>query len=287
MPDDRLSKNQRRDQARELARVEREKAKRRERLLRWAVPSGVTVVILAIIAVVVLVVVSSAPAPQTKAGPKNMITDGILFTGVGGKMVPTKTAAIPAKGTPSPIATDYTPGVAAIVAYVDFSCPACQAFEAANATQIQQMVASGAATLEVHPVAILDSHYPGGQYSTRANNVAACVANFAPDSFYAVMQEMYKEQPQEGSAGLTNSQIVQVVHKAGLTNSDVDKCINGESFKSWITAATTRTVNIPALAASGGGFATPTILINGQRYTGSTTDASAFAAAVQQAAAGS
>ncbi|HXR43861.1 MAG TPA: DsbA family protein, partial [Pseudolysinimonas sp.] len=174
MPDDRLSKNQRRDQARELARIEREKAKRRERLLRWAVPSGVTVVILAIIAVVVLVVVSSAPAPQTKAGPKNMITDGIVFTGVGGKMVPTKTPAIPPKGTPSPVATEYTPGVASIVTYVDFSCPACQSFEATNGDQIKQLVASGAATLAVHPVAILDSHYTT-PYSTRSNNAAACV----------------------------------------------------------------------------------------------------------------
>ena len=282
MPDDRLSKNQRRDQARELARIERERAKRRERLLRWAIPSGVTVVILAIIAVVVVVVVSSAPAPQTKAGPKNMITDGILFTGVDGKMVPTTTGAIPAKGTPSPVPTDYASGVANIVTYVDFSCPACQAFEEANSAQIQKLVASGKATLEVHPVAILDSHYTT-PYSTRSNNVAACVANYAPDSFYSVMQAMYTSQPTEGTAGLTNGQIIQVVHKSGLTNGNVDKCINGLSFKSWVTAATTRVANTPSLAAAGGGFATPTVLINGQRYTGSTTDASAFAAAVQQA----
>ncbi len=284
MPDERLSKNQRREQARELARIEREKQKRRERLLRWAVPSSVTVVILAIVAVVIIVVVNSAPAPQTKAGPKNMITDGILFTGVNGKMVPTKTGAIPAKGTPSPIPTSGGDGVVQIVTYVDFSCPGCQAFEAANATQIEQMVESGAATLEVHPIAILDPNSLTSRYSSRANNVGACVANYAPDDFYKVMQQMYTEQPKEGTDGLTNSQIVKVVHDAGLNNSDVDKCINGESFKSWVAAATNRATSDPSLRDPTGQFFTPTIVINGQRYGGA-TDAATFGAFLQQAAA--
>ncbi|MDP9027504.1 MAG: DsbA family protein [Actinomycetota bacterium] len=284
MPEERLTKNDKREQAREAARIAREKQKRAENLRRWLIPTSVTVVLLAIAAVVVLVVSTSAPAPQTAAGPKNMISDGILFTGSGGKMVATTTAAIKAKGTPTPNSLPKD-GVAHIVTYVDFSCPACQAFEAANSDSIKSLVQQGAATLEVHPIAILDTHYLTSKYSTRSNNAGACVANYAPDNFYAVMQQLYTDQPTEGTSGLTNNQLVSEVHKAGLTNGDVDKCITGVTFEPWVTAATSRATSAPLPNSTSGASVsgTPTVLVNGQTYTGSITDASAFTKFIQQA----
>lgn len=287
MPDERQSKNDKRDAARELARVTREKQKRQDRMRRWLIPTGVTVVVLAIVAIVVLVVTSSAPPPQSAAGPKNMVSDGILFTGAGGKMVATPTGAVQASSTPT--ANDQpSDGLAHIVTYVDFSCPACQAFEATNADTVKSMVEQGVATLEVHPIAILDSHFTQGSlYSTRANNVAACVANFAPDNFYDVMQAMYTGQGTEGTAGLSNGQMVSIVHNAGLKNGDVDKCISGVTFKPWVTAATTRALSGPlpntSVAAVSG---TPTVLVNGKQYQGSLTDGGAFTAFVKQVLAG-
>ena len=102
MPDERQTKNDKRDAARELARVTREKQKRQDRLRRWLIPTGVTVVVLAIAAIVILVVTTSAPPPQSAAGPKNMISDGILFTGDSGKMVATTTGAVKASSSPTP-----------------------------------------------------------------------------------------------------------------------------------------------------------------------------------------
>ena len=286
MPDVRQTKNDKRDAARELARATREKQKRQERMRRWLIPTGVTVVVLAIVAVVVLVVSTSGPAPQTAAGPKNMISDGILFTGSGGKIVPTKTAAIKAKGTPTPT-VQKDDGVAHIVTYVDFACPVCQAFEQTNSDQIQSLVASGSATLEVHPIAILDRSSLGARYSSRANDAGACVANFAPDKFLDVMAEFYAKQPAEQTTGLSNTQIISLVHSAGLTNADVDACIKGESYKSWMAAATVRATTGPlpnTTVASVTG--TPTVLVNGQQYQGSLTDAGAFADFIQQVMAG-
>lgn len=286
MPEERLSKNDKRDAAREQARLAREKQKRQEQLRRWLIPSGVTVVVLAIVAIVIIVVSTSAPAPQTAAGPKNMISDGILFTGNAGTITPTATPAIKAKGTPTPT-VQKSDGLAHIVTYVDFACPVCQTFEATNSTQIKQLVAQGKATLEVHPIAILDRSSLGARYSSRANDAGACVANFAPDSFLAVMGEMYKEQPPEQTTGLTNSQIIKAVHTAGLNKADVDKCINGESFKSWTASATQRALagplpNTSVTSVQG----TPTVLVNGQQYSGSFSDPAAFAAFVQQVLAG-
>jgi len=285
VPDERLSKNEKRDAAREQARLTREKQKRQERLRRWLIPSGVTVVVLAVVAIVVLVVTTSAPPPQSADGPKNMISDGLLLTGSGGKMVATTTGAVQASSTPTPndLPSD---GVAHIVTYVDFSCPACQAFEATNADTIRQLVEQGTATLEVHPIAILDHNFTTN-YSTRSNNVAACVANFAPDSFYDVMKAMYVGQGQEKTAGLTNAQMISIVHSAGLRNGDVDKCINGLTFKSWVASATTRATSGPLPNTSVSNVqGTPTVLVNGQQYTGSLTDGAAFTDFVQQVLAG-
>jgi protein-disulfide isomerase len=286
VPDERQTKNDKRDAAREQARLTREKQKKQEALRRWLIPTGVTVVVLAIVAIVVLVVTTSAPPPQSAAGPKNMISDGILFTGNGGKMVPTTTGAVQASSSPTPH-DQPSDGLAHIVTYVDFTCPACQAFEATNADAIQQLVAQGKATLEVHPIAILDSHFTlGSNYSTRANNVAACVANFAPNDFYAVMEAMYAGQGKEQTAGLTNAQMISLVHGAGLKNGDVDKCINGETFKSWVTSATTRATNGPLPNTSTANVSgTPTVLVNGELYpiTGDAlTNPATFSAFVQQ-----
>jgi len=288
VPDQRQTKNDKRDAAREQARLTREKQKRQERLRRWLIPSGVTVVVVAIVAIVVLVVSTSAPAPQTAAGPKNMISDGILFTGVNGKVTPTPTPAIKAKGIPTPTA-QKNDGLAHIVTYVDFACPVCQAFEQANADNIQQLVADGKATLEVHPIAILDRSSLGARYSSRANDAGACVANFAPDSFLAVMSEMYAKQPAEQTTGLTNSQIVQLVHSAGLRNADVDKCISGESFKSWTASATQRALTGPlpnsdVTSVQG----TPTVLVNGKQFNPAKgfSNSDDFTAFLQQVLAG-
>jgi len=287
VPDERQTKNEKRDAAREQARLAREKQKRQEALRRWLIPTGVTVVVLAVVAIVVLVVTTSAPPPQSADGPKNMVSDGILFTASGGKMVATETGAVKASSSPTPH-DQPSDGLAHIVTYVDFSCPACQAFEATNADAIQQLVEQGKATLEVHPIAILDSHFTvGSNYSTRANNVAACVANFSPNDFYPVMEAMYVGQGQEQTAGLSNSQMISIVHTAGLKNGDVDKCINGETFKSWVASATTRATTGPLPNTTVSNVqGTPTVLVNGQQYPGSLTDASAFTDFVQQVLAG-
>jgi protein-disulfide isomerase len=264
VPEERQTKNQRREAAREAARLEREKQKRRDRMRRWLIPTISTVAVLAIGAGIVWAFISNAPAPQSTVGPRNMISDGILFTGQDGELVPVETGAIPPSGTPTPTDAEDD-GLAHIVTYVDFSCPACQGFEATYASSIQSLVGSGLATLEVHPIAILDRSYAGSRYSSRSNNVGACVADLAPESFLTVMNAMFANQPAEGTTGQTDKEIIAVVHAAGLDDEDVDACIEDELFGPWVTSATERTTNNPDLIAVGAqGFSTPTIVVNGE-----------------------
>src|SRR5690606_35292219 len=99
----------------------------------------------------------------------------------------------------------------------------------------------------------LDKYFTGREVSTRANNVGACVANYAPESFLDVMGAMYAQQVEEGTSGMNNGALVDVVRSAGLDDADVEACITGESFTPWVTAATARA----------GVRGTPTIVING------------------------
>lgn len=253
----RPTKNQRREEAREAARAAREKALKRQKLLKWLIPTVASVAILAIVAGVVWAVIAFQPPPKKEAGPANMMSDGILFEsdGEGGvQYVPT--AAIKKGG--DPVETEPRDGLLNIVTYVDFTCPICKQFEDAYSESIQQLVADGSATLEVHPVAILDHQFTGREVSTRANNVGACVANYAPDSFLDVMSAMYANQAQEGTTGMNNSALVDVVKGAGLDDADVNECITGESFTPWVTAATSRS----------GVRGTPTVIINGTTWDG-------------------
>jgi protein-disulfide isomerase len=264
------TKKQRIEEAREQARLAREQREKRQKLLRVLVPTlvslGVLVLVGAIIAVIAL---QPKPAAAFPGGPKNMASDGIVFAEQNGAAEVATTAAL--KKGAEPKATEWATGdgAAHIVTYIDWSCPACQSFEGQYSEYIQGLVKSGAATLEIHPIAILDQHYTSDRYSTRAANVAACVANYDPEHFLDVQTQFYDNQPTEGGPGLTDAKMISLVKKAGVTDDKVEGCIRGLSFGKWVTAATQRS------AVS----TTPTVVVNGQTW-----DRSDFPTFVENAA---
>ncbi|MGN6324699.1 DsbA family protein [Pseudolysinimonas sp.] len=292
MPEERLTKNQRREQARELARKEREKAQRRDRLMKILVPVIVVVVLLVAGGITAAVIIAQPkPAPVAANGPKNMISDGIVFTGQNGTITPTQTAGLKKGQDPVPAETPSSGSPVHITTYVDLSCPVCKSFEETNSAQIQDMVKAGKAVLEVKPVAILNNSYQGSQYSQRVNTAMACVANYEPDSVLPVMKQLYADQPDEQTtSGFTNNQIVSELKKAGVDDQKITSCVLGQSFTKWVTAATDRATGDRSLVQPGSqGFGTPTIVINGQLLSGnafsqSLTSASAFKAILDSAA---
>ena len=263
-------KKDRREEAREKARIEREAQKRRERRSRFLLQGGIGLAVVAIIVVVVLVIVNvNKPVAGAGKTPKNMAGNGILFTGVSGKAVATTTPAPAGNATVNPAASPDD-GKAHITTYVDWACPVCKSFEAAYSDSIQSLVASGDATLSVHPVAILDRNYAGSRYSSRAANAAACVANYDPQNFLTAQGLFYTNQPAEGSTGLTNSGIKSLLKQAGVTSSDVAACVDKETFKSWVASVTSRTASSAKLQnPTQGGFGTPTVFVNGKMWNGS------------------
>ncbi|CAN5303021.1 thioredoxin domain-containing protein [soil metagenome] len=275
MSQERLTKKQKQEFAREDARLKREEQRARKRRQRWLVQGGVVVGMLAIVAVVALVVfnVTRPPSP----GPLNMLSDGILISGNGSATAAVATKAIPANSTPVPTDPTAHKDTVNIVVYIDYQCPYCQQFETTNSDQIQKWVSTGVATLEVHPIAILDNSSKGTKYSTRSANAAACVANFDPDNFLSVNNALFAQQPAEQTSGLTDDELKKLVSGAGATGADVASCIQNQTFAGWVTEATKRArtgplPNSDTPAVTG----TPTIIVNGTKYPGSITDASAF-----------
>ena len=274
MPQERLTKDQRREAAREAARLARAKQKRRDSINSVLVRGGVTLGIVAIVAIVGLVIFNSVkPAGP---GPLNMASDGIVLAGPEMEAVPT--AAIPADGEPTATDTSELDVDLNIVMHVDYLCPVCGAFEDANAELIESLVTTGQASIEVHPVSILDRASSGTRYSSRAANAVACVAENEPDSFWDAHATLFANQPAEGTSGLDNSEIIGLFEGAGITSEAVASCINEETFKSWVTTASDRAINDPELVNPASGFfGTPTVFVNGERYTGSVSDSAEFA----------
>ena len=278
------SKKSQRDLAREHARLARDQEKKRQRRNRVFIQGGIGVVVLAIAVIVVLVIVNanhSVPAVSAGHSPKNMKAGGIVFEGASNAATPVPAARTTASETASAAGTVKTSDVAHVVTFIDWSCPVCKQFEAAYSTKLQELVASGKATLEIHPIAILDTHYQTSGYSTRAANAAACVANFEPNKFLAVQTEFYDNQPAELTSGLTNAQIIGLIKAGGADTPSIESCVNNESYKAWVTSNTDRTTNEKALVdPSTGYFGTPTVFINGKRWAG-TTDLMADIAAAE------
>lgn len=275
----RASKNERRDAAREKAREQRIRQQRRERRSRVVLQLSIGVVILAIVAVVAVIIVNSVRPPGP--GPANMANGGIGLEGTSLKAV--RTGAPAADATPTPEAT-IGGGRVLIQAYEDFGCPVCQQFEEQYGAQIKQLVTSGAAVIQYHPVAILDHSFTDNSYSTRAANAAAAVANYSPDTFYAFHSLLYEKdvQPAEGTAGLTDARLIELVKQVKPSNlAKIEQAIKDQEFKNWIADRTDEfTSNAGPLAdvkfpSSHTGAGTPTLIVNGQYWDG-TTDFGSF-----------
>ncbi|PSL36588.1 protein-disulfide isomerase [Labedella gwakjiensis] len=270
-----VGKNERREAAREKAKELRAAQRKRDLRNRVLVQGGIIVGVLAVVAIVAVIVVTSI-RPASK-GPANMASDGIVI-GQGLTAVPTE--ALAAGADPIPTADD--PAVAQIRVYLDYLCPYCGDFERANGEQMESLVESGAATVEIHPIAILTARSAGTQYSLRAANAAACVADSSPDSFWAFNSALFADQPAEGSEGLTDDQLIEIAGTAGATG--VSDCIEDRDFAGFIQSATDRAKEGPIPGSSVAQVqGTPTILVNGKQYTGSLEDSDEFRAFVLQA----
>lgn len=137
--------------------------------------------------------------------------------------------------------------------FVDFICPACNAFESRFGEQLQTGAANGDVTLRIHPVSILDRLSQGTEYSTRAASAMYCVAEKAPDVALDFFNILYANQPAENSTGLSDDELAAFAEQVGA--GAAADCIADGTYMDFV-GDQTKANDIRS---------TPTVEINGER----------------------
>ncbi len=141
----------------------------------------------------------------------------------------------------------------------DFQCPACKQFESIFGDAIKQIRGNSQVAVDYKPVAILD-RMSSTKYSTRAANASACVAEAtAVDGDWSIWlgfhDELYAQQPEEQSSGLTDEQLTAIATDAGAPAS-ISTCVDDGQYAGWVTEQTQN-------AAQNGLQGTPQVELNG------------------------
>jgi protein-disulfide isomerase len=175
---------------------------------------------------------------------------------LGGDVEPTYTAeadgAVVTAGT----------GAVVIDVYEDYMCPSCERFEARYGSEITTALNDGRLTVRFHTIAILDEQSNPAGYSTRAANAALCAV--PAGIFPRFHKKLFDEQPAEGSAGLSNEQLIEFGTELGAQG-DFAACVQNSPHTDAIAKATEAATNDPALQNEKGQFGTPTVAIGDKK----------------------
>ncbi|MBM0261159.1 thioredoxin domain-containing protein [Micromonospora sp. 4G55] len=212
---------------RDAARVVREQLARESRRRRTLWASVAAVVVLVIAGLIGWSVWSSQRADESTAPPgANDAGTGIVI-GDG------------------PVTIDL---------YEDYLCPACKQFQQVSGATIDQLVKDGKARVIFHPVAYLN-RFSTTEYSTRSSAAAGCAAQGG--KFKEFTDALFARQPAEGSAGLSNDELIDIGAGVGLNRDEFGSCVKDGTYKPW-------TEKVTEDASRSGVTGTPTIKVNGR-----------------------
>jgi len=247
------TKAQRRDAARAEALALQNKQQSRDKRSRLIVLSALGLGLAVLVVAVVLIFQEGQKTPMEKVDsfPAGVVEQTGIPVGADG------------------VAGTENEGAKTLDVYVDYMCPICGQFEAANAASIAEMREAGDLTLVVHPVSILDRVSQGTEYSTRAASAAAWVADQAPEQFSAFHDALFASQPEENTPGLSDEQLAQVAEQAGVPADVAAGIASGEAhetYAEWVKASSEAAGSTESLLNAEGGFGTPTVVIDGERF---------------------
>lgn len=152
-------------------------------------------------------------------------------------------------------------GPVAVDLYEDFLCPGCRALDERDGNALTTALNDGKVTVRFHMLGFLDSRTNPPGYSTRAADASLCAA--AAGIYGPYRQKLFADQPAEGSAGLTDDQLVAFGTELGATG-DFAGCVKGSTHDAAIASAT-EAARASAPLKTNGTFGTPTIVVGGTR----------------------
>lgn len=257
---DRLTKTQRRDEARAAALKLREQQQRVAKRQR-TIAIGVAVAAVIVFAVLIWSIMAAAnrsALEDVELVPAGATPSGGIPVGPGGVAGVTEGAAADA---------------VVVAVYSDYICPYCGLFETTNGPALDEMRQAGEIVVEYHPLSLFDAQSLGTKYSTRAATAAAMVAGLAPEHFVAFNNGLFVNEPAEGTEGLTDAEIADIAREAGVPEAVAATIESGEylgqqadaaglpldqTYVPWVVAATEQA------SKDLGRLGTPTIMIDGK-----------------------
>jgi protein-disulfide isomerase len=152
-------------------------------------------------------------------------------------------------------------GPVVVDVYEDYLCPICERFEERYGADLTTALNANQITVRYHSIAILDSATTPQGYSTRAANAALCSVDAG--IFPAYHEKLFDSQPAEGSAGLTDDELVAFGTELDAQG-DFASCVTGATNAKAVTAETDKATSDSALQTDGR-FGTPTVAIGGKK----------------------
>lgn len=174
--------------------------------------------------------------------------------------------------------TPTTADVPVVSIYLDFQCPFCKQALEGPLSAVDSNASSGQWIVEYHPISFLDGAGTN-KYSSRAANAAVCVGSQEPDKFAAFSDLLFANQPEEGTAGPVDSDLIAYAAKVGVQDAEaISACITGQKYASWVAASTDAALskNLPGTKKPLQG--TPTVMVKGVLWPNNFGTADDFAA---------
>lgn len=212
-------------------RAEHERKERRSRAL--VVAASVLGVLLVVIAIAVGLQQGGNGEGQSSTPPDNAVDDYTLAIG----------------DNDAPVT---------VTVYEDMMCPYCGLFEEVSSERLKEYADSGDVEVRYHVVSFLD-RASEDRYSTRAANALAVVLDTAGAEVAVEFHDaLFANQPEEGGAGLSDEQMIDMAVEAGADEDAITGPIADLKFEPWVEDATE--------AWSTAGFTgTPTVTVNDEK----------------------
>ena len=182
----------------------------------------------------------------------------VLATGIG---IGVQAARESGADGPSPQAVSETDGVtvgrsgarATIEVYEDLQCPNCAAFEREVGPQLAVWQQAGTARVNYHVVSFLDGQ-SSTKYSSRSAGALYCAADAG--QFTAYHDLLFTDQPAEGTAGLSDDELLSLGDRAGIPGTTFRDCVTTKKYADFVS-------RISEQASKDGVLGTPAVLVDG------------------------
>ncbi|WP_167143673.1 DsbA family protein [Canibacter zhoujuaniae] len=279
-----LSKQERRNLAREQARLAREQEAKKAKRNRITIQALVALVVVGVLVLAGLAIAQQVRPEGPAVSAANMQSGGVVF---GKDLQVEKTPALAADESFVPTAINTAERPVHVQLYLDFICPACGAFEQRYGELLEKQAAAGDLTFEVTPLNFLDASSAGTRYSTRAANLFSCVVDKQPEHAFKVQRALFEKQPAEGTPGLKDQELLDLAVSAGTEKTaELTSCVNSRPFGSFTSRVTNQVTSEGIIGLNEGSrlvgnpttgelqeegkpqilVSTPTVLVNGEQW---------------------